>query len=106
MDDYVLAARKQYQPKMLKAFKHDLVYNILKRKLPKFELVISNLDARVVRALFVLVSDPTLDVMMRTSNTAGTCATALVTIAASALLTPRPTIGKKKAKAWQFARPR
>ena len=56
IDDYVQEAKKQFQVRQGKIFKHEMVYNILKR-LPKFEVVAANIDARVARALNLLDND-------------------------------------------------
>jgi hypothetical protein len=107
MDDYVLAAKKQFQSKMLKVFKHEVVYNILKRKLPKFELVISSVDARVARALFLLNNDAAVGVV-RMGDTPGATSAGNVSVTALrdpiSLITPRPSIGKRKAKLLEFAK--
>ena len=44
MDDYVLAAKKQFLLNMLKVFKFEMVYIILRRKIPKLELVVSSVN--------------------------------------------------------------
>ena len=57
IDDYdVQEAKKQFQVRQGKIFKHEMVYNILKR-LPKFEVVAANIDARIARALNLLLDN-------------------------------------------------
>lgn len=52
MDDYVCNAKKKFRLKFGKHFKHEAVFTILKKSLPKYEINVSTLDARVARALF------------------------------------------------------
>jgi hypothetical protein len=99
MDDYVLAAKKQFQSKMLKVFKHEVVYNILRRKLPKFELVISSVDARVARALFLLDNDDVVGVV-RMGDTPDATSAGNVSVTALrdpiSLINPLPVLAKGK----------
>ena len=129
MIDYVTKAKDVFQLKTGKFFKHDMVYDLLKRALPKYELSLSTIDARVVRALFLMDCDNEYgrqekggneDPTATTSNESGSIdlpsaesvgaekageggsnsaddATSSI-IGFSSLVTPRPTIGKKKAK--------
>ena len=53
MNDYTTKAKATFQMKQGKMFKHEIVFDILRRTLPKFELVLATTDARVVRALFM-----------------------------------------------------
>jgi hypothetical protein len=109
MDDYVLTAKKQFQSKVFKVFKHEVVYNILRRKLPKFKLgvVISSVDARVARALFLLDNDAVVGVFCM-GNTPDATSAGKVSVTALrdaiSLITPRPSIGKRKAKSLEFAK--
>jgi hypothetical protein len=57
MIDYVTKAKDVFQLKTGKFYKHDMVYDLLKRGLPKYELSLSTIDARVVRALFLMDCD-------------------------------------------------
>ena len=57
MDDYIYDAKKRYQLKFGKIFKHESVHRILKKSLPKYEIVISSCEARVGRALFLMTND-------------------------------------------------
>jgi hypothetical protein len=110
MEDYVCEAKKKYQIKFGKIFKHEAVHLILKKSLPKYEIVISSCDARVGRALFFLNVDNRNDDDSRGSALEGAdsnimmpAGVALVDdIRNSSLVTPRPTIGKKKAKLMEF----
>jgi hypothetical protein len=110
MADYVLEAKKQFMFKMAKTFKHDDVYNILKCSLAKYELVFSSMDSRVARALFLLDSDANAGVVringLTHANSTDTVdpLVPVCDIERTSLLTPRPSIGKRKAKAIEFAR--
>jgi hypothetical protein len=69
MDDYfLLAPTKQFQSKMSKVFKHDVVYNIWKRKLPKFELEISNSNSRAAQTLLMLDNDAAFGIVCMSNN--------------------------------------
>lgn len=124
MADYVEEAKKQFQFKMKKAFKHDAVYEILKKaRLPKYELELSSVNASVTRALFFLDNEvdelgvPTAEngasadmtTLKRPSvladNSAAPGGGGVCTIeTTSTLITPRPSIGKRKAKSMEFNR--
>lgn len=101
--------QRKIQFKMTKVFKHDDVYDILKRSLPKYELVISTIDSRVARALLLLDSDANagvvcINVTADTSFTGGNTVVPVHAHGRTSLLTPRPSIGKRKAKLIEFAR--
>jgi hypothetical protein len=135
MGDYVAKAKAQFHLKTGKHFKHEIVYGIMKRTLPKYEIATASIDARVCRALFLLDSDKENDQRDAAGGTSypitggvagvsgrvvdvdghdvqeatlspddsenglpGTMATSTSDDASLSLLTPRPTIGKKKAK--------
>jgi hypothetical protein len=128
MIDYVTKAKDVFHLKTGKLFKHDMVYDLLKRGLPKYEISTSTIDARVVRALFLMDSnidgrleeeedgneDPRTTASSYESGSNNLQAAASVgagksgvradddanmrIVGASSLVTPRPTIGKKKAK--------
>ena len=120
MEDYVQEAKKQYLIRQGKVFKHEMVYSVLKRGLPKYELVLGTVDARVTRALFLLDNDViegqeenrshNTAIAGSTGQTARAFGTVLVVdnhhdrVSDSALMTPRPSIGKRKAKELAFAR--
>jgi hypothetical protein len=59
MGDYVTKAKSDYQRTQGKAFKHEVLYNMLRTKMPKYEIEVESIDQRVVRALFLLDSDNT-----------------------------------------------
>ena len=53
MADYVAKAKSLFlSRKNGKQFKHEQVYLILQKTLPKFEIVLANIDSRVARAFF------------------------------------------------------
>ena len=115
IDDYVQEAKKQFQVRHGKIFKHEMVYNILKR-LPKFEVVAANIDARVARALNLLDNDIAVNHQQEgagggnrnNSNHARQVFASLENNSAAdnsdvpdnslLLTTPRPSTGKKMAK--------
>ncbi len=119
MEDYNQEAKKQFQHRQGKIFKHELVYSILKR-LPKFELVAANIDARVARALLLLDNDVAVNQQRqqegrgdnRKNNNHSTTRQVFALLGnnraaadnfndvpdSSLITTPRPSIGKKKAK--------
>ena len=127
MIDYVTKAKDVFHLKTGTLFKHDMVYDLLKRGLPKYEISTSTIDARVARALFLMDSDidgrleeeedgnedPTTassyesgsnNLQAAASVGAGKSGVradddaSMRIVGASSLVTPRPTIGKKKAK--------
>ena len=57
MIDYTTKAKTEFQIMQGKVFKHDIVYDILKRSLPKFEISIATIHPRVARALALLDND-------------------------------------------------
>ncbi len=57
MIDYSTKAKTEFQIKQGKLFKHDIVYDILKRSLPKFEVLIKTIHPKVARALALLNND-------------------------------------------------
>jgi hypothetical protein len=57
MIDFTTKAKTEFQVKQGKLFKHDIVYDILKRSLPKFEISIATIHPRVARALALLDND-------------------------------------------------
>jgi hypothetical protein len=50
--DYIAKAKMMFQLKHGKTFKHDAVYLILKKALPKYEMVLASSYAQVACALF------------------------------------------------------
>lgn len=113
MDDYVCDAKKRYQLKFGKVFRHESVHLILKKYLPKYEIVVASCDARVSRALFLLNNDQEQEGEEGTQEARS--ANEEVEGSSngidknqrdafeSSLVTPRPSIGKKKAKLMSFA---
>ena len=118
MDDYICDAKKRYQLKFGKVFKHDSVHLILKKYLPKYEIVVASCDARVCRALFLLNKDQ--EERERGGTQEGINANGEEVedgsrdgvnknhrredaFDSSSLVTPRPSVGKKKAKLMAFA---
>ncbi|KAI2508973.1 No apical meristem-associated C-terminal domain [Fragilaria crotonensis] len=57
MIDYTTKAKAEFQTKQGKMFKHDIVYDILKRTLPKYEISLDTIHPRVARALALLDND-------------------------------------------------
>lgn len=116
MDDYACDAKKKFQLKFGKQFKHDAVFAILKKSLPKNEINVCSMDARVSRALFFV------DRNKQERQHEGAMPTGVVGASTASsspdeesefcaqdnndfeLLTPRPTMGKKKAKLTEFNR--
>ena len=102
MDDYAKEAKRHFLTRMKKPFKHDLVFDALKR-MPKYELVLKDIDVRTARALNLLDADAELQASAfdglaqedRSDKTANAPHAAL-------LMTPRPAIGKRKAKDIEF----
>ena len=60
MHDYVTEAKKQFQSRMKKTLKHELVYDILKKDMPKFQLNLLSIDSRVCRPVLLLEWDAEL----------------------------------------------
>jgi hypothetical protein len=65
MGDYVTKAKGDFQRTQGKAFKHEVIYNMLRTKMPKYEVEVESIDQRVVRALFLLDSDNTAETQAR-----------------------------------------
>ncbi|KAI2502249.1 No apical meristem-associated C-terminal domain [Fragilaria crotonensis] len=57
VNDYISKAKDVYMAQFGKPFKHEKVYDVLKRSLPKYEIDTSSINARVVRALFMISND-------------------------------------------------
>ena len=57
MIEFSTKAKTEFQIKQGKLFKHDIVYDILKRSLPKFEVLIKTIHPKVARALALLNND-------------------------------------------------
>ena len=54
LDDYINDAKRLFQVRQGKPFKHELVWHALKERLPKFQIVQEDVAANVRRALFFL----------------------------------------------------
>jgi hypothetical protein len=122
LHDYVTEAKKQFQSRMKKMFKHELVYDILKKDMPKFQLDLSSIDDRVCCSVFLLDSDAEIVAAAAAGTAAAPSVVAIAVpgvvavavapraggvvpvVLASSLLTPRPSIGKRKAKELEFQR--
>jgi hypothetical protein len=113
-DDYICDAKKR------KIFKHESVHRIQKKSLPKYEIVmivISSCYARVGWAFFFMANEDdvldnanqdnggsTLDKEKGGNNIrANEFHDDQSAVVDSSLVTPRPSIGKKKAKVMDFA---
>ncbi|KAI2510563.1 hypothetical protein MHU86_3831 [Fragilaria crotonensis] len=119
--DYTNKANDDFERVEEKRWKHAHVYEILRRGLPKFELVTQTMHPRVLNALFLLDcdrmspesgsddddEDDTVGVDVRGGNVAAPPAVidnSLVVVPTPAaqhdedLVLPRPSIGKKRAK--------
>ena len=71
--DYVRKAKNLFLVKNGKQFKHEEVWEVLRKKLPKFEIDLGNIDSRTARAIFLLDSDVTMnDEELVTSDCTGT----------------------------------
>jgi hypothetical protein len=111
LQDYYNDAKRRYVCKYLKPFKFEDVWTVLKENLVKFQIPSDVMDSRVQRALFFCDDD-------NNDDNAGACAgtdkseeavrSATAVSAAPVqrfisagvgMCTPRPTMGKKKAKA-------
>ena len=131
MTDYTTKAKSDFQMKQGKMFKHDIVYDILRRSLPKYEISIETIHPKVARALALLDNDreralerdavrvaakfpvAQITALLNSGNveaeppvltddasaTESGCHRAPVLDLLAITVTPRPTIGKKKAKA-------
>ena len=108
-DDYVCDAKKRYQLKFGKIFERESIHRIPKISLPaKYEIVISSCDARVGRALFLFNDDSNEDNENADNHGAstpreGNDGMVVVALDSSSLVTPRPSVGKKKAKLMEFS---
>jgi hypothetical protein len=89
-----------------KAFKHGLVYSILKKDMAKFQLDLKSFDTRVVHALFLLDFDADLaDAAAAVDGMVALRAgDVLPVVLVSSFLPSRPSIGKRKAKEIEFKR--
>ena len=54
INDYTTKAKSEFQLKYGKFFKHDIMYDILRRSLPKYEISIDTIHPKVARALALL----------------------------------------------------
>ena len=136
MNDYTTKAKAEFQMKHGKMFKHDIVYDILRRSLPKYEIGLDYIHPKVARALALFDNDrehalecdavrvaakfpvAAITALLNSGNNDVAnnveAEPAVLTDDASATdssghrapvldlaitVTPRPTIGKKKAKA-------
>jgi hypothetical protein len=100
-----LAAKKQFRLKTLRVYKLKVVYNILRRKLPKFKLVISRIDAGVSLALILLDNDAAVCVVCMGNTSDATLVgndSATVLLDPISLISPFPSIGKET-KMLEFA---
>jgi hypothetical protein len=110
MADYVAKAKSLFLTKNGKQFKHEQVYLTLQKTMPKFEIVLANIDSLVARAFVSLIatSKPTKenDVTIAAiesseeGRTAGTPPSVVIAHDVEVGIA-RPTIGKKKAKVIQ-----
>jgi hypothetical protein len=57
MTDYTTKAKSDFANRQGKMFKHDIVYDILRRSLPKYEISIDTIHPKVARALALLDND-------------------------------------------------
>jgi hypothetical protein len=57
MTDYTTKAKSDFAIKQGQMFKHDIVYDILRRSLPKHEISIDTIHPKVFRALALLEDD-------------------------------------------------
>ena len=104
MPDYVTEAKGKFQILTGKNFKHELVYNILKR-LPKYEIARTTIHPKVSEALSLFNNDTRMDMdcgnhdennEQDTAN--GDGGNNEETSVETPYCTPRPTVGKKRAK--------
>jgi hypothetical protein len=75
--DYVRKAKTLFLTKNGKQFKHEQVFDVLRNKLPKYEINLASIDSRTARALFLLDSDASMNASRneeesRTSECTGT----------------------------------
>ena len=108
LTDYTAEANRMFLIKHGKAFKHEAVYNILK-KLPKYEIDIGVVNAQVSCALLMFddhrVNEDEENVEPG-SEEVSAIGTAVDSTSAPSIgmCTPRPTMGKKKARNFEFNR--
>jgi hypothetical protein len=57
MIDFTMKAKTEFQIKQGKLFKHEIVYDILKRTLPYFEILIETIHPKMARSLALLDTD-------------------------------------------------
>ncbi|KAI2500548.1 No apical meristem-associated C-terminal domain [Fragilaria crotonensis] len=97
LDDYVNDAKRKFLVKFGKGFKHEMVYNVLKKSgLPKYEINMATIDSRVRRALFFCDNDNAVPVGV--DGEGGDIAVARCPSGGMGMCTPRPSIGKRKRK--------
>ena len=111
LQDYYNDAKRRYVCKYLKPFKFEGVWNILKENLVKFQIPSDVMDSVVERAL-VFCDDDNAGACAGTDNSEevgghATTASAVpvqqfIPAAGVGMCTPRPTMGKKKAKAVEY----
>ena len=108
--DYVNDAKRKFLVKTGKPFRHELVYDVLKKSLPKFQINKTQIDARVQRALFFCDNDVGNAAPVEEEQNGDEDAVVLAHVVPEAadviggMCTPRPNIGKKKAKALEHNR--
>ena len=59
--DYVKKAKTTFLMKLGKPFKHDEVYDVLRKHLPKYEIDLALINSSTARALFLLDSDAAMN---------------------------------------------
>ena len=108
LPDYVDEGKRKFVVKFSKPFKHENVYNILSKSLPKYQLNLEMIDGRVRRALFFVDNElnaaGTVVGGSDGSGDEGGSAVAPVGPIPAIVCTPRPTVGKKKAKTNAYLR--
>ena len=109
LTDYTAEANRMFLIKHGKAFKHEVVYNILKKILPKYEINIGVVNAQVSRALLMCDdhrANEDEENVEPSSEEGSAIGTAIDSTSAPfiGMCTPRPTMGKKKAKNFDFNR--
>jgi hypothetical protein len=104
-------AKRKFLVKFGEGFKHEVVYNVLKKSggLPKYKISMAAIDLRVRRALFFCDNDNEVSVV--DDGEGGDVAVAPAEGAepvarppGMGMCTPRPSIAKKKAKANEYDR--
>jgi hypothetical protein len=107
LEDYVHDAKRKFIAKFDKPFKHETVYNTLKRSLTKFAIDMDSVHPRVKSTILFCendnapaVADGNADGLVGDVAGGGVVADAAGGgIPGIGMYTPRPTVGKKKAKA-------